>query len=81
MTGQTLDSRHDPDNDEMRFPYPLSGQANSEVRVCRTAMVRGEAWVKARIEGWFKYNERPQPGTSIKIDDYQFNPNLFQPSK
>ena len=67
--------------DEMRLPYPSTGQAHSEVRVSRTAMVQGEAWVKARIEGWFKNHERPQPGTSIRIPDYQFDPNLFQSSQ
>lgn len=81
MTIQPLDPRHNPNEDEMRFPYPLTGAANSEVRVCRSAVVQGEAWVKARIEGYFKYYDKPQPGTSVKIPDYQFDPNLFQPER
>lgn len=81
MTVQTLNPRHDPSNDEMRFRYPFNGRANSEVCVCRNAVVQGEAWVKARIEGYFRYNDRPQPGASVKIPDYQFNPNLFQPEQ
>lgn len=75
-----MEDQFDP-IDEMRLPYPFTGQAHSEVRVSRTAMVQGEAWVKARVEGWFKNHERPQPGTSIRIRDYQFDPNLFQPSQ
>ena len=81
MPLEILDPRHDAFNDEMRFPYPLTGQANSEVRVPRKAIVQGEAWVKARIEGWFIDHERPQPGTSLRIPDHQFDPNLFQPSR
>ena len=42
---------------------------------------KGEAKVKARIKGYFKYHERPQPGTSMRIDDYHFDPNLFQPEQ
>jgi hypothetical protein len=41
MPGQTLDPRHDTVKDEIRFPYPFTGQADSEVRVCRAAMVQG----------------------------------------
>lgn len=81
MTAQTLDPGHDPNKDEMCFRYPFTGQANSEVRVCRSAIVQGEAWVKARIEGYFKYHEKPQPGTTMRIEDYQFNPSLFQPEQ
>lgn len=80
MTTPTLESRHDP-NDEIRFPYPFTGQPSSEVRVCRSAIVQGEAWMKARIEGYFKYHDRPQPGTFIRIPDYQFDPSLFQPDE
>ena len=79
MPVETLDPRHDVANDEMRFAYPFTGQPDSEVRVPHNAMVQGEAWVKARIEGWFKYHDRPQPGTASRIPDYQFNPKLFQP--
>ena len=79
MPLETLDPRHDAFNDEMRFPYPFTGQANAEVRVPRRAMAQGEAWVKARIEGWFRDHARPEPGTSIRIDDYQFDPKLRQP--
>ena len=79
MSIQTLDPRHDTNDDEMRFPYPFSGRSNSEVRVPRAAIVEGEAWIKARIEGWFKDHDRPQPGISIRIPDYQFDPNLRQP--
>lgn len=81
VSDQTLDPKHDVANDEMRLAYPFTGQADSEVRVSCTAMAQGEAWVKARVEGWFKNHNRPQPGTSIKIPDYQFDPNLFQPSQ
>jgi hypothetical protein len=81
MTLEILDPRHDAFNDEMRFPYPLTGQANSEVRIPRKAIVQGEAWVKARIEGWFIDHERPQPGTWLRIPDHQFDPKLFQPSR
>jgi hypothetical protein len=81
MTISPRDRRHDPDNDEMRFPYPLTGAANSEVRVCRSAVVQGEPWVRARIEGYFKYCDKPRLGTSVKIPDYQFDANLFQPEE
>lgn len=81
MNVQTLDSRYDSSTDEMRFPYPFNSLTDSEVRICRAAMVQGEAKVKARIKGYFKYHERPQPGTSMRIDDYHFDPNLFQPEQ
>jgi len=67
------------DDDEVRFPYPFTERAYCEVRVSRTAMLQGESWVKDRIEGWFRYHDRPIPGTSIRIPDYQFDSNLFQP--
>jgi hypothetical protein len=44
MAAQTLDPRHDPNKDEMCFRYPFTGQANAEVRVCRSAIVQGEPW-------------------------------------
>lgn len=78
MSEERLDPRHDAANDEMRFAYPFSGQASAEVRVCRSAMVQGEAWVKARIEGWFRYRERPHPGMTVRIPDYQFDPTKHQ---
>lgn len=79
MFSEILDSRHDAANDLMRFPYPFTGQANSEVLVHRSALAQGEPWVKSRIEGWFRYNARPKAGASIRIPDEQFNPKLFQP--
>lgn len=79
MPLERLDPTHDPLNDEMRFPYPLAGQANAEIRVPRAAMAQGEAWVKARIEGWFIDHAKPAPGTSIRTEDYQFYPHLRQP--
>lgn len=81
MPDEKLNPRHDGDRDEMRFPYPFTGQPNSEIRVSRTAMVQGEAFVKSRIEGWVRAHGKPQPGTSVRIPDYQFDPNLFQPSQ
>lgn len=81
MVPETLDQRHDPNSDRMRFPYPFTGQANTEVLVPRSAIVQGEAWVKARIEGLFRYYETPQPGESLEIPDYQFDAKLFQPEK
>lgn len=81
MPDQPPDPRHDDADDEVRFPYPFTGQADSEIHVSRTAMVQGEAWVKARVEGWFKHHHRPRPGASVRIPDYQFDPNLFQPSR
>jgi hypothetical protein len=76
----TLESRHNPDH-EICIPYPFTGQPVSEVRVCGSAIVPGEPWMKARIDGYFKYHDRPQPGASIRIPDYQFDPSLFQPEK
>jgi hypothetical protein len=79
MSVQSLDPRHDANSDEMRFLYPFSGQSDSEIRVPRSAMAQGEAWVKARIKGWLRYHKRPGPGTSIRIEDEQFDPKLRQP--
>jgi hypothetical protein len=66
---------------KIRFSYPFTGEATSEVLVPPEAMVQGEAWVKARIEGWFRYHNRPEPGELVEIPDYQFDPTLFQPSR
>ena len=79
MSVQTLDPRRDVGEDEMRLPYPLTGQADAEVRVPHGAMVQGEAWVKARIGAWFRYHDEPQSGTSVRIPDYQFDAKRFQP--
>jgi hypothetical protein len=79
--GEPIDPGHDVANDEQRFPYPFTGTPISEVRVTRNAMARGEDWVKDRIEGWFRDHEVPKPGTSIKIENYQLDPNLFQPGR
>ena len=81
MSVETLDPRHNAANDKMLIPYPFTGRANSKVRVPRAAMVQGEAFVKARIVGWFRYHhDRPQPGKVYdRIPDEQFDPNLFQP--
>jgi hypothetical protein len=76
---EALDSRDDSNCDNIRLLYPFSGRANSEVRVCRASIVQGETWVKARVEGYFKYNNKPEAGTVVEIPDYQFNPSLFQP--
>jgi hypothetical protein len=78
MPLETLDPRHDAANDEMVFPYPFTGQATAKVRVPLSAMVQGEAWVKARIKGWLRYHKRPELGTSIRIEDEQFDPKLRQ---
>ncbi len=79
MPIQQLDPRHDAAKDEMRFAYLFAGQAVAEVCVPRAAMVHGESYVKARITGYFKYHDGPQPRTSIRIPDYQFDPIRRQP--
>jgi hypothetical protein len=79
MPDRRLDPKHNTAKDEFPLPYPFKGKAESEVRVSCTAMAQGEAWVKSRVEGWFKDHERPKPGTSMRIPDYQFDPSLFQP--
>lgn len=81
MLDQTSEPKHDATSDEMRFAYPFTGEADCEVRVSCSAMAQGEAWIRDRIEGWFKYHTRPEPGTSVRIPDYQFDPKLFQPSE
>lgn len=79
MTVEELDPRYDAAKDEMRYPYPFTGVANCEVRVCGATRTLEEAWVKNRIEGWFGSHDKPKPGTSVKIPDYQFEPKLHQP--
>jgi hypothetical protein len=64
----------------MRFAYPFSGRPDSVVVVPYSAMMQGEPWIKARIEGWFRHHDRPTRGESLRIPDYQFEPNLFQPT-
>jgi hypothetical protein len=81
MTLETLDPRHDAASDETRFSYPFTGEPNSAVIVPRSAMVHGEAFIKARTEGWFIDHPKPRPGESIRIETYQFNPRLRQPEK
>ena len=81
MTVVMLDPRHDANNDEMRFPYPLTGEPDREVRVPRSAIVNGIPWIKERIEGYFIDHPRPEPGASMRIPDYQFEVKLFQPSR
>lgn len=81
MTLEITDPRHNAINDEMRIPYPLVGEPDSEVRVPRSAMVQGEDWVKGRIEGYFINHPKPEPRTSMRIPTYQFDPNLQQPSR
>lgn len=81
MQDHTSDPKHETADEGIRFPYPFTGQADSEVRVHRAAMVQAEVWVKARIEGWFEDHNKPEPGTSIRVPDYQFEPKLLQPSR
>jgi hypothetical protein len=72
MSVEILDPRYDTVKQELRFAYPFTGPPNAEVRVPYSAMVQGEEWVKARIEGWFIDHDRPEPGTSLRIEDWQF---------
>ena len=81
MPEEKLDPKRDVASEEIQFPYPFTGEPNSEIRVTRTAMVQGEVFVKSRIEGWVRAHGKPQPGTSVRIPDYQFDPILFQPSQ
>jgi hypothetical protein len=81
MSVEILDPRYDVLNQEMRFAYPFTGDPDCEVRVPRSAMVQGEEWVKSRIEGYFIDHSKPEPRTSMRIPDYQFDLNLRQPSR
>jgi len=75
----THDPIRDDANHSVLFPYPFTGQPNCEVRLPLTAMVQGESFVRARIEGWFKDHERPRPGQVYDIPEYQFAPYFFNP--
>jgi len=75
----THDPIRDDANDSVFIPYPFTGEPNCKVRVALTAMVQGETFVKARIEGWFRFHERPRSGEVYDIPDYQFAPYFFQP--
>jgi hypothetical protein len=79
MSVEILDPRYDAVKQEMRFAYPFVGQANATVCVPYSAMVQGEEWVKARIKGWFIDHDRPEPGTTLRIEDWQFDINMRQP--
>lgn len=79
MSVEILDPRYDVAKQEMRFGYPFVGQANATICVPYSAMVQGEEWVKARIEGWFIDHERPKPGTTLRIEDWQFDVDKRQP--
>jgi hypothetical protein len=75
-----LETKHDADSDSLFIPYPFKGSPESKVRVPANAMVQGEVFVKARIEGWFRYHGKPRPGTIYEeIPDYQFDPRRTQP--
>ena len=79
MPLEIFDPRYDAANDQMVFPLSFDGQATTEVRLPRTAMVHGEPWVKARINGLFRYHKQSECGAPIRIEEYEFNANLRQP--
>jgi hypothetical protein len=81
MMEETLDPNCDAFQDQIRFPYPFTGEPNCEVLVPGAAKVQGDAWIRERIEGWFINHPKPLPGTSTRIPEYQFDPTLFQPSR
>jgi hypothetical protein len=75
-----LDLKHDTSSDSLLIPYPFNGSADSKIRVTATAVVQGEAFIRARIQGWFRYHGKPRPGTVYEeIPDYQFDPRRTQP--
>jgi hypothetical protein len=77
---EVLDPRHDASSDSLLIPYPFNGGSESKIRVPGSAKVQGEAFIRARIEGWFRYHRKPRPGTIYnEIPDYQFDPHLRQP--
>ncbi len=80
MTVEPLDPRHDASRDALLIPYPFTGSAESKVLVPASARVQGETFIRARIEGWFRYHDKPQPGTIYdEIPGEQFYPHLRQP--
>jgi hypothetical protein len=80
VTVKTLDPRHDASGDSLLISYPFNGKAEFKVRVPATAMVQGEDFIRARIEGWFRYHEKPRSETIYeKISGEQFDPRLRQP--
>jgi hypothetical protein len=81
MIRDKQDPRRNASNDQVQFPYPFIGEAESIVVVPDSSIGQGKDWVRARIEGWFRHHHRPRRGESVRIPDYQFDPKLFQPSR
>jgi len=77
---RTLGPRRDASGDSLVITYPFNGAAEFKVRVPATAAVQGDAFIKARIEGWFRCHDKPRADTIYdEIPSEQFDPRLRQP--